>query len=82
MRSLLMFYIFLVLLCVCVCVGIGEHGATRQVSTRGHVLFTDVLCVACLLCVRFFSLFFRFACVCVALLHSQVHQPAMRDANE
>ena len=37
---------------------VKQHGATREVSTRGHVLFTGVLCVACLLCVRFFLLFF------------------------
>ena len=49
-----------VILCVCVCAEMEQeqHKATRKVSTRGHVLFTGVLCVACLLCVRFFLLLF------------------------
>ena len=50
-----------VILCVCVCAEVEQeqHKVTRKVSTRGHVLFTGVLCVACLLCVRFVGL-----CLC------------------
>ena len=50
-----------VILCVCVCAEVEQeqHMAPRKVSTRGHVLFTGVLCVACLLCVRFVCL-----CLC------------------
>ena len=40
-----------------------QHKAKGKVSTRGHVLFTGVLCVACLLCVRF-VLFFFSLCLC------------------
>ena len=85
LRQGFIFWYCSVILCVCVCAEVEQqqHKATRKVSTRGHVLFTGVLCVACLLCVRFFLLFFpRSACVCVAPLHLQVHQPEMRDANE
>ena len=43
------------------------HKATRTVSTRGHVLFTGVLCVACLLRVRFVLFFFLFVFVLLPL---------------
>ena len=43
------------------------HKATRTVSTRGHVLVTGVLCVACLLCVRFVLFFFLFVFVLLPL---------------
>ena len=56
------FHFFLSLFLLCVH-RTEPHKATRTVSTRGHVLFTGVLCVACLLCVRF-VLFFLSLCVC------------------
>ena len=58
--------------CLCVCTGgvidfpalqgkQARHGTTRRkVSTRRHLFFTGVLCVACRLCVGLF--FFGFAC--------------------
>ena len=58
------FFLSLFLLCVH---RTEPHKATRTVSTRGHVLVTGVLCVACLLCVRFALLFFLFVCVLLPL---------------
>ena len=61
LRHRFIFWYCSVILCVCVCAEVEQeqHKATRKVSTRGHVLFTGVLCVACLLCVRFVCL-----CLC------------------
>ena len=54
-----------VILCVCVCAEVEQeqHKETRTVSTRGHVLFTGVLCVACLLFV-FLSRWLLCSCLC------------------
>ena len=78
----LFFWYCSVILCVCVCAEVEQeqHMAPRKVSTRGHVLFTGVLCVACLLCVRFVCL-----CLCrvpFVLLPLQVEQPRIQDSNE
>ena len=61
LRQGFIFWYCSVILCVCVCAEVAQeqHKATRKVSTRGHVLFTGVLCVACLLCVRLVCL-----CLC------------------
>ena len=64
-------FAFSCLIFVSVCVHrTGQHKATRKVSTRGYVLFTGVLCVACLLCARFGLLFFLFVFVLLWLLCS------------
>ena len=77
------FHFFLSLFLLCVH-RTEPHKPTRTVSTRGHVLFTGVLCVACLLCsLRFAFLSCLFSVVLAfLLLLLQVEQPGIQDANE
>ena len=56
-HGFIFWYCSVILFCVCAEVEQEQHKATRKVSTRGHVLFTGVLCVACLLCVCFVCLY-------------------------
>ena len=77
------FHFFLSLFLLCVH-RTEPHKAMRTVSTRGHVLFTGVLCVACLLCSLRFALLSCLFSVVLAflLLLLQVEQLGIQDANE